>query len=122
MSKRRIRVTLGRWMAIVAGLGISAAVVTVVVLPRVRTRRERVICINNLRMIDAAKYQYGVESRGLTSDAVPTLPEVDQYMRVSKSSCPRARGTNCTLENSYSVNDFTSPPTCRICPEEHRLP
>ncbi len=41
MSKRRIRVTLGMWMVVALGACICATVVMLLVIPRMRSRRER---------------------------------------------------------------------------------
>jgi competence protein ComGC len=73
-------------------------------------------CVNNLRLIDAAKQQWMLEHNITDSNVIPSVADLQPYMR---------RGTNGTLPycpldktksftSSYLVNDLKSPPQCRM--------
>jgi hypothetical protein len=116
-----MRFGLGAWMVVVAVLcaGVSVAIL---VVAQVRERREvRVYCINNLKHLAESKLDVwdhgtfeGVYYMTTNLNASPLPP--------TNLVCPLAEGQERTLYGSYSLNDMTTPPTCRIRPEEHRLP
>ena len=113
MRKRRIRFGLGSWMIGVTGLCAGAAVAILVV--KARERREREMCISNLRQIDGAKDQFVIGTFG-PGDIFTIEPNnIAPYIKgFSNCLCPMAKGTNRTFENSYSINAFTAAPTCKI--------
>lgn len=63
-------------------------------------------CINNLRMIDAAKQQWALENNK-TADAVPTAADITPYFK--NNAMP-----GCPAGGVYSVNALTNLPTCSI--------
>ncbi len=104
--KRRIRVTLGAWMVIVAGLCVGPVVVILVVVPGMQKRNARATCTRNLTQINWAKRVHPV-----------VLSWSDWEV-----SCPLATDDARAFTNSYDIGNATTPPTCRIRPEEHVLP
>ena len=80
-------------------------------------------CGRNLWMIDSAKDYYASKHDPLPADTVLTASNMAAFTQtLGDRFCPLAKGTNRTFENSYAINDLTSPPTCLIAPKEHVLP
>jgi hypothetical protein len=124
MTKRRVRFGLGAWIVIITALCIGVAVATLIgVQAQKRKAREaRATCIANMRWIEAQLIEISLQDSIAPDYYAPLfrlLGESD-----TNHVCPLAVGTNRTLNNSYAYvfGDWTSPPTCRICPEEHVLP
>ena len=63
-------------------------------------------CINNLRMIDAAKQQWALE-HNKAADAVPTPPEIAPYL-------PNRQMPECPGGGRYTINAVGARPTCSI--------
>ena len=67
-------------------------------------------CVNNLRMIDAAKQQWQLE-KGADATSTPTETDIIPYL---------GRGTSpqqmliCPAGGTYEINVLTNPPTCTI--------
>jgi hypothetical protein len=118
MTKRRIRFGLGAWIIGVTVLCVGAAVAILVVAQvREREAREaRAGCIANLQFLESCK----VTTQGFTIIHINGF-RLPQHRRTN-IFCPLAIGTNRTPFSSYDIGDATTPPTCRICPEEHVLP
>jgi competence protein ComGC len=69
-------------------------------------------CINNLRMIEAAKNEWALENNKKNGDK-PTQSDVAHYLKNNQfPACPN-RGT-------YAINAVGEPPTCSV--PKHRLP
>ncbi len=146
MRNRRIRVSLGAWMIAVAVVSAGIAIAMLVMAAKRKEREARVECIDNLRALGmAVKGDFSVDSRLHPDGSVLTLCSYE----LVASACPLAQGTNRTLANSYDLHEAartvcdcflprsrgrrthnayhfaprqTSPPTCRIRPEEHMMP
>jgi hypothetical protein len=88
-----------------------------------RSSARRTACINNLRQIDGAKDQYALEYGPVPPGTVLTTSEIAIYIKdMDKCFCPLLAGTNRTFKNSYSINDLTSAPTCKVgTNENHQL-
>jgi competence protein ComGC len=78
---------------------------------KARTTAQQNACINNLRMIDAAKMQWSLEKNKKDGD-VPTQEDLLPYVGPKWPTCP-AGGT-------YTIGAIGQKPTCSI--PSHRLP
>ena len=108
MKKRRIRVTLGAWMAIVAGLGLLACTATTFFMKPRESTRGHGPCERNLRKIDAARMSYAIAYGG-DDNTLFTHAQVALFMKdATNCICPSAKGTNRTFHNSYAINVLTS--------------
>ena len=106
--------TLVEIMIVVAIIGLLAAI-AIPNFVRARTTAQQSACINNLRQIDSAKQQWGLETRQLTN-AVPVDSDVAPYLRSSSLTnvlCPSG-GSTATFDSSYTLNSLSQPPTCNI--------
>jgi type II secretory pathway pseudopilin PulG len=110
-------------MIVVAIIGLLAAI-AIPNFVRVRERAQENACINNLRLIDAAKQQWALEMKQLGS-ATPTILDIGEYLLRGNSSrlplCP-ANEASTNFAASYSINQVTNSPTCLILPATHTLP
>jgi hypothetical protein len=70
-------------------------------------------CINNLRLIDAAKEQYALEKGLADGDVIPEPKDLGVYMKGGVLP-------TCPAGGEYSVNAVGKPPTCSI--PKHALP
>lgn len=115
--------TLVEIMIVVAILGLLAAI-AIPNFVKARTHSQSKACINNLRLIDAAKQQWALEEKQLGS-AEPDLDDIGPYLVRGNQGrppiCPSA-GSDTNFDSSYSINVVTNPPTCKMVPEEHALP
>ncbi len=107
--------TLVEIMIVVAIIGLLAAV-AIPNFVRSRTSAQTNACINNLRLIDAAKQQWALEFR--QSGAVaPQETDLQPYLIRGTAgrvpTCPSG-GTTATFDSSYSINSVTNPPTCLV--------
>jgi prepilin-type N-terminal cleavage/methylation domain-containing protein len=104
-------------MIVVSIIGLLAALLIPNVM-RARARSQSAACINNLRQIDAAKQQWAMENRQL-STAEPQQSDLDPYLNRSGSAngvlCP-AGGPDATFTSCYSINPVSTLPTCNIVP------
>jgi type II secretory pathway pseudopilin PulG len=109
-------------MIVVAIIGLLAAI-AIPNFVKARTTSQMNACINNLRLIDAAKQQWGME-HSVASTARPTPIELQPYL---------GRGANgelptCPLDasnfydTSYNTGTLQEVPLCRILPVTHVLP
>ena len=91
-------------MIVVAIIGLLAAI-AIPNFVRARKQSQKSICINNLRMIDAAKQQWATENKKSDTDE-PSPAEVGNYMKNNKyPSCPISTGV-------YTINLVNTDPTC----------
>jgi prepilin-type N-terminal cleavage/methylation domain-containing protein len=107
--------TLVEIMIVVAIIGLLAAI-AIPNFVKARTTAQKNACINNLRQIDGAIQQFALEQKKAAGDGV-TENDVTPYLKNSVT-CP-AGGT--TFNDSYSVTDCQTQPTCRK-DATHRLP
>ena len=106
--------TLVEIMIVVAIIGLLAAIaVPNFVQARLTARRNA--CINNLRLISAAKDQTALEN-GLAETASPTVAQLTPYLKGGAMPVCPAAGTYAVLE--ISVN-----PTCTlsVAPDLHKI-
>jgi len=92
-------------------------------LHRARDTAQENACINNLRIIDGAKGQWAMELHKSQTDT-PAPSDIQPYMGRGASgelpACPN--DPTQTFENSYSINNVGTKPTCKILPATHILP
>jgi len=80
-------------------------------------------CINNLRIIGGAKGQWATEFHKQITDT-PTASDIQPYMgRTSTGELPCCPNDGeQKFDTSYSINNVSTKPVCRILPTTHILP
>jgi prepilin-type N-terminal cleavage/methylation domain-containing protein len=113
--------TLVEIMIVVAIIGLLAAI-AIPNFVRARTTSQQNACINNLRIIDAAKGSWALEQHKQSTD---TPADTDLQPYVGRSSggelpaCPNDSTQN--FDNSYSANNVGTKPVCLILGATHTL-
>ena len=105
IKKNTAGFTLVEIMIVVAIIGLLAAI-AVPNFAQARSNARKGSCINNLRLIDAAKEQYALENNLEEGDTVST-DNVKVYLK--GSTMP-----DCPAAGSYSLEAVGTPPTCSI--------
>ena len=103
--------TLVEIMIVVAIIGLLAAI-AIPNFVKARETAQKNACINNLRLVDAAKEQWALENNKSTGATVTSANLVDYFKGNTFPTCP-ATGT-------YSVENIGTTPTCTIT--GHALP
>ena len=115
LKKNTAGFTLVEIMIVVAIIGLLAAI-AVPNFAQARTNARRSTCINNLRLIDAAKEQYALENNIDTGGAV-VAANVTPYLKGNAMpTCPSA--------GAYTIDVVGTKPTCSkaAAPDLHVLP
>lgn len=110
--------TLVEIMIVVAIIGLLAAI-AIPNFVRARATSQTNACINNLRQIDGAKQEWALETKQATN-ATPQFSDISGFMK-SSVLCPSG-GANATFATSYTINDVSTKPQCKILASTHVLP
>lgn len=106
--------TLVEIMVVVAIIGILAAI-AIPNFIRSRESSQQNACINNLRVIDAAKQQWALE-QAQPESATPSGSDLQPYLGHGANgelpACPA--DSNNSYTSSYSANNLSTKPTCEI--------
>jgi len=123
-NKRNAGFTLVEIMIVVAIIGLLAAI-AIPNFVKARTTSQQNACINNLRLIDAAKQQWALEQRQQTtsspnSSGSDLQPYLGRGANGELPSCPVDPANAFT--SSYTVNAVGVSPQCKIVTATHVLP
>jgi prepilin-type N-terminal cleavage/methylation domain-containing protein len=110
--------TLVEIMIVVAVIGLLAAI-AVPNIVRARTQSQLNACINNLRHIDDATQQWGLENNQAAAATV-SFTDIQPYLKGSVT-CPSA-GLGATFARSYTLTTISNKPVCKVAPATHMLP
>lgn len=101
--------TLVEIMIVVAIIGLLAAI-AVPNFVQARTSARRNTCINNLRLIQAAKDQYAIENNQADT-VVPTTTDLSPYFKAQQLSAGLPREPQ---SGTYTVAAISASPTCSV--------
>src|SRR5271156_3911688 len=98
--------TLVEIMIVVAIIGLLAAI-AIPNFVKARTTSQENACINNLRLIDAAKQQWALENKKQSTDT-PKTEDIQPYLgRGTKGEMP-----TCPAGGTYTYGTVGEKPTC----------
>lgn len=116
--------TLVEIMIVVAIIGLLAAI-AIPNFVKARTTSQTNACINNLRLIDAAKQQWALEQRKQTTDT-PAGTDLQPYLGHGAGGelpyCPADSTLNFTNSYLTGLGNVGTKPTCSIDSVDHVLP
>jgi hypothetical protein len=98
------------WAIVFIPLMIAIAVPNFI---KARTTAQTMMCINNLRQIDAAKQQWASQS-GSGAEAMPMPGDLDKFLPAGFAAL------KCPAGGTYTINRVDTKPTCTI--PNHVLP
>lgn len=103
-------------MIVVAIIGLLAAI-AIPNFVKARTTSQQNACINNLRLIDAAKQQWALEQRKNTTDT-PQPTDLQPYLGHGATGelpyCPEDSQQSYTNSYNSTVNNVGTKPACDI--------
>ncbi len=99
--------TLVEIMIVVAIIGLLAAI-AIPNFVRARQTSQTNACINNLRIIDAAKQQWALE-QGQQTTATPASTDIEPYLGRAGTAMPTE-----PLGGTYTINALSIVPYCSI--------
>jgi prepilin-type N-terminal cleavage/methylation domain-containing protein len=101
--------TLVEIMIVVGIIGLLAAI-AVPSFVQARTAARKGACVNNLRLIDAAKEQCALETN-LDDGAAVDAADITPYLK--GGAMP-----NCPADGTYDIKAIGTPPTCTVSGHE----
>ncbi len=116
--------TLLECMIVLAIISLLAAI-TIPSMVRARTTSQMNDCISNLKQVDAAVQQWAIENNAGVGTPI-TAANIRPYLgRGSSGSiqsvfCPADMSK--LFDNSYTLSDTGTKPTCVVLPSTHLLP
>src|SRR5277367_4978956 len=121
-TTKKLGFTLVEIMIVVAIIGLLAAI-AIPNFVKARTTSQQNACINNLRLVDAAKQQWALEQRKQTTD-VPAGTDLQPYLgRGANGELPKCPvDPQNSFATSYTPNSVGTSPQCNIVPTTHVLP
>ncbi|PWU09890.1 MAG: hypothetical protein C5B50_26515 [Verrucomicrobia bacterium] len=90
-------------LSVVVALCLAPIIKPTLVYGKDYGKEDRSSCINNLRMLDGAKQQWGLEMHKNTND-VPMWQDIRRYLFHEPPKCPNG--------GTYSINRLNDAPTC----------
>ncbi len=108
-TNRKSGFTLVEIMIVVAIIGLLAAI-AIPNFVRARQTSQTNACINNLRIIDAAKQQWALE-QGQQTTATPASTDIEPYLGRAGTAMPSE-----PLNGTYSINALSVVPNCSLAP------
>lgn len=119
MKFKRAGFTLVEIMVVVMIIGLLASLAMPNIL-KARRSTYKNLCINNLRQIEGAKYQWALNNSQLGT-AIPKATDLDLYIKgtTAKVICPA--DPNKSFGTSYKINTVDTDPECKIDPVNHKL-
>jgi prepilin-type N-terminal cleavage/methylation domain-containing protein len=114
-TSRNSGFTLVEIMIVVAIIGLLAAI-AIPNFVRARSTAQKNACINNLRQIDGAKQQWGLENKAISTATVTSTLLMPYLGRGSAGNWP-----TCPASGTYTVNALNVAPVCSLASSGHAL-